>query len=311
MVGHVNGHQTENGEMGGASLISAALPANPADCSDLQTALLLWCGKIAKDATGARGLTTLHEACADMATRVPPFHSFRTTVIGTLLRCADDHLGDRHSAEAIDTIFLKVFPDQVADDGASNADMDATVVAIDKCSETIAEIARLAKLSSVEYDRERSGAAKRLGIRATTLDDEVKARRGGADVKGQGRTFELPEFEPWPEAVNGAALLLEATAAIRQFLAMPDGAAEIVALWILHTHCFDCFLHSPRLAITSPEKGCGKTTLLDVAARLVARPLSTSNATVSAIFRVVGWPSRALLIDEADTSRRTTNCGGS
>ncbi len=301
MVGYVNGHKTDNGETHRVSLISAALPANPADCSDLQTALLLWCGKIAKDATGARGLTTLQEACADMAKRLPRFHSFRTTVIGTLLRCADDHLGDRHSAAAIDTIFLKVFPDQVADDYASNADLDATAVAIDTCSETIAEIARLAKLSSVEYDRERSGAAKRLGIRAATLDVEVKARRGGVDVKGQGRPFELPEIEPWPEALDGAALLLDITAAIRQFVVMPDGAAEIVALWILHTHCFDCFMHSPRLAITSPEKGCGKTTLLDVAARLVARPLSTSNATVSAIFRVVEMAQPTLLIDEADT----------
>jgi len=286
MVGYVNGYQADSAATHDVSSIGVTLPANPADCSDLQTALLLWCGRIAKDATGERGLTTLHEACADMAARVSPLHTFRTTVIDTLLRCADDHLGDRHSAEAIDMIFLKVFPDQVADDYANNADLDATAVAIDSSSETIAELARLAKLSSVEYDRERSGAAKRLGIRATTLDDEIKARRGGSEVKGQGRPFELPEIEPWPEALDGAALLLDVTAAIRQFVVMPDGAAEIVALWMLHTHCFDCFMHSPRLAITSPEKGCGKTTLLDVAARLVARPLATSNATVSAIFRV-------------------------
>ena len=141
-------------------------------------------------------------------------------MIGTLLRRADDHLGNRHSVAAIDTIFLKVFPDQVADDCASNTDLDATAVAIDTCSETIAEIARLAKLSSVEYDRERSGAAKRLGIRATTLDVEVKARRGVVDVKGQGRPFELPGIEPWPEALEGAALLLEVTATIRQFVVM-------------------------------------------------------------------------------------------
>jgi hypothetical protein len=36
---------------------------------------------------------------------LPGVDSFWTIVIGTLLRCADDHLGDRHSAAAIDTIF--------------------------------------------------------------------------------------------------------------------------------------------------------------------------------------------------------------
>ena len=74
-----------------------------------------------------------------------------------------------------------------------------------------------------------------------------------------------------------------------------------LALWAVHTHCFNCFGHSPRAAITSPEKGCGKTTLLDLLAPLVARALSTSNATVSSIFRIVELEAPTLLIDEADT----------
>ena len=69
----------------------------------------------------------------------------------------------------------------------------------------------------------------------------------------------------------------------------------------MHTHCFNCFAHSPRAAITSPEKGCGKTTTLDVLECLVSRPLSTANATVSAIFRIVEQATPTLLIDEADT----------
>ena len=74
-----------------------------------------------------------------------------------------------------------------------------------------------------------------------------------------------------------------------------------MALWALHTHVFDCFNHSPRLAITSPEKGCGKTTALDVLRELVARPLPTSNVTVSAVFRTIEIANPTLLIDEADT----------
>jgi putative DNA primase/helicase len=111
----------------------------------------------------------------------------------------------------------------------------------------------------------------------------------------------LPEPEPWPKSVNGAEFLDRLAASIRRYVVMPDHAADIAALWVLHTYLLDCFGISPRLAITSPEKGCGKTTLLDVLSRLVMRPLPTANATASAIFRVVEMQQPTLLIDEADT----------
>ncbi len=69
----------------------------------------------------------------------------------------------------------------------------------------------------------------------------------------------------------------------------------------LHTFLLDCFVVSPRLAITSPEKGCGKTTLLDVLSHLVLRALSTASVTTAAVFRVVEMQRPTLLIDEADT----------
>lgn len=122
--------------------------------------------------------------------------------------------------------------------------------------------------------------------------------RAGAE---EGRKARPCAIEPWAESVNGAELLNEAVKEIRRYVIMPTGMAEIVALWSVHTHCFDHFMHSPRLAIVSPEKGCEKTTLLDVLGRLVARPLLTSNATAAAIFRVVEQSRPTLLIDEADT----------
>jgi energy-coupling factor transporter ATP-binding protein EcfA2 len=39
-------------------------------------------------------------------------------------------------------------------------------------------------------------------------------------------------------------------------------AADAIALWVLHTWLVNNFNMSPRLAIASPTKGCGKTTLL-------------------------------------------------
>jgi putative DNA primase/helicase len=82
---------------------------------------------------------------------------------------------------------------------------------------------------------------------------------------------------------------------------MAAAAVTAVALWIVHTYVLDCFMISPRLAITSPEKRCGKTTLLDVLSRLVNKPLSTAHITTSAAFRIVEMHRPTLLVDEADT----------
>ncbi|HZR62653.1 MAG TPA: DUF3631 domain-containing protein, partial [Xanthobacteraceae bacterium] len=164
------------------------------------------------------------------------------------------------------------------------------------------EIRRLAKLSVIEYERERKSAAERLNVRAAILDRLVGAERDKLNDDGkQGHALTLPEPEPWPESVNGAELLTALATSIRRHVVMFDHAADTAALWVVHTQLLDCSGISPRLAITSPEKGCGKTTALDVVSRLVRRPLSTANASAAAIFRVVELQRPTLLIDEADT----------
>jgi putative DNA primase/helicase len=127
------------------------------------------------------------------------------------------------------------------------------------------EILRLADLAPLEYERERTEAAKVLGMRTRILDGAVAAARADTEyTKGRGRPLELPNIEPWPGAVDGAELLNNIVKAIACHLIAPEGSTEAMALWAVHTHAFDRFTHSPRLAITSPERGCGKTTALCV-----------------------------------------------
>jgi hypothetical protein len=118
---------------------------------------------------------------------------------------------------------------------------------------------------------------------------------------GKGRPLNLPAPEPWPEPVNGAALVPELTGAILKYVVLTENDALAVAMWILHAYCFDAFACTPRLAITAPEKRCGKTTLLDVIGLLVPRPLSTANISAAATFRTIEAVRPTLLIDEADT----------
>ena len=120
----------------------------------------------------------------------------------------------------------------------------------------------------------------------------------------KGAPFPFLKPEPWPEPVDGAALLDSIAEAIRRFVVLSDHCRDTAALWALHSCLIDCFLVSPRLAISSPAKQCGKTTLLDVLACLVLRPLPTANVTSSAVFRVVEAHRPTLLVDEADTFLR-------
>jgi hypothetical protein len=73
-----------------------------------------------------------------------------------------------------------------------------------------------------------------------------------------------------------------------------------VALWALHTHIYDRFMVTPRLALRSPVADFGKTTLLDILSRLTARPAKFDAITTAALYRLIDQTHPTLLIDEAD-----------
>jgi putative DNA primase/helicase len=162
------------------------------------------------------------------------------------------------------------------------------------------EIARLAALSPLDYDRERSAAAERLGVRVTTLDEMVKAARPAPEA-ATGRAVGLPEVEPWPSPVSAGELFDDLTQTIRRHVVLPEAAAVAIAGWVLHTYVYEQFQHTPRLAITSPAKRCGKSTLLDVLRATCRRPLKADSISAAGTFRTVEALSPVtLLIDEAD-----------
>lgn len=119
------------------------------------------------------------------------------------------------------------------------------------------------------------------------------------------RDGQLPKsMEPvelWSDPVDGEALLTAIRNSLRSYMALPAHAAETVALWVLHSHCHDVAEHSPILAIQSPEKRCGKTTLLNILGRLVPVPLPAANVTTPVIFRAIERFQPTLLLDEVET----------
>jgi putative DNA primase/helicase len=162
-------------------------------------------------------------------------------------------------------------------------------------------VARLAALPALEYDQIREAEAARLKVRVVTLDEAVKKARGQSGAEDSTSPDFLTDPEPWPEPVNADKLLDDITHVARAHLVLPKGAAEVIALWVLHAHAHHCSGISPVLGITSPTPECGKTTCLTLLGALVPRACPTSNITAAALFRTVEKRRPTLLIDEADT----------
>ncbi len=162
---------------------------------------------------------------------------------------------------------------------------------------------RLAMLPPMDYDRIRTSEAERLGVRVGTLDSEVGKRRPAdvAQTAGQGQPFVLNDPTPWPNPVDGVDLLDALVAAFERYIALPQHAAQALALWVLHAFSLSVATSNPRLAITSPQKCCGRTTLVAILSKLVPRPLPAANITPAAVYRATEACTPTLLLDEADT----------
>lgn len=161
-------------------------------------------------------------------------------------------------------------------------------------------IARLAKLSAVEYARVRKSEAEKLGVPVTALDEDVKRARPRAAAESLGQEISFEEIEPWPDPVDTTELLDDLVEIIGRHVVLSDPAVTATALWVLFTYVQQKARVSPILAIESPDMRCGKTTLLRLLDGLIARPLAVSNISAASLFRVVEQYEPSLLIDEAD-----------
>ena len=87
---------------------------------------------------------------------------------------------------------------------------------------------------------------------------------------------------------------------MKSHVVLRDDQGDAIAFWILHTWCVNEFSVSPRLAVTSPTKGCGKTTVLRLLNVLTRRPKRAGSISPPALFRVVEAYQPTILLDETE-----------
>jgi hypothetical protein len=84
------------------------------------------------------------------------------------------------------------------------------------------------------------------------------------------------------------------------YVALTPTQRVAVVLWILHAHIYDRFQVTPRLALVSPVRGCGKTVLLSLIETLAPKPEKSDAITPAAIYHLIDRKHPTLLIDEVD-----------
>jgi hypothetical protein len=88
---------------------------------------------------------------------------------------------------------------------------------------------------------------------------------------------------------------------IRKYAVMTPAQLMLLALWVQHTHAVGCAEQTPYPIITSPEKQCGKTRLMETLALLVARPWLSITPSEAVVYRYIDAKMPTMLLDEADT----------
>ena len=170
----------------------------------------------------------------------------------------------------------------------------------------VVEIESLAALDPINYEVARAKAAKRLDMRTHILDGAVAKKRRELGLEtgkvddGQGRAVKIADVLPWDEPVTGDQIAETLAAAVKCYAVLPEAAADAVALWTLHTWLVKDFGISPRLAVTSPTKGCGKTTVLRFLSKVVRRPKRAGSISPPALFRAIEQFQPTILLDETE-----------
>src|SRR5215467_6537105 len=86
------------------------------------------------------------------------------------------------------------------------------------------------------------------------------------------REIDDPENTPEHVPLDGDLLLQQVNEFLARYLVCSEHQRNLMALWVLHTHCYYVAHVTPYLAIQSTRKQSGKSLCLHLLKMLSARP---------------------------------------
>jgi hypothetical protein len=159
----------------------------------------------------------------------------------------------------------------------------------------------LAKMpKGIKFARERKRLAELLDVNLSDIDAEIEARR--AEAEGAAPLHGHWLVEPWPEPVDGDALIRDIIRKLHKHVVCSHDDALAIALWIMLAWVHDgVATHSPVLDVTSAEPMSGKSTTLGLIAFLAPRCLPSVEISEAGLFRSIELWQPSFAIDEFDT----------
>lgn len=146
-----------------------------------------------------------------------------------------------------------------------------------------------------------------LGIQR--IHDDTKLTKGTIKKQLEAMTprkndAEQPtdaDAEPWADDVDGEALADDIERTINKYIHLAGNESPQLTLWIFMSYLVDRLNIMPKLALNSPIKRCGKTTLLELLEAFCCNAKAVSNISPAAVFRWIEQIAPTLMIDEVDT----------
>jgi DNA polymerase-1 len=144
-----------------------------------------------------------------------------------------------------------------------------------------------------------------LGTDAGVIETWLLQAFHQARQEAEARAQAVKETEALLDGIEveppaGPELLRATEDLLRQYVVFSRPQdAFVTTLWTGHTWVSDRMGYSPRLAVLSPAKRCGKTVLLSILARIVRNPLMAADVSAAYLVRAIDALKPTLLLDEA------------
>ena len=150
----------------------------------------------------------------------------------------------------------------------------------------------------LEFDRRIRDAAKELDVSRKALESEITKRREDAQA---APLYGHWIVEPAPGPVDGSSLLRDIIKRLKRHVIIRDDNALAIALWIVLSWAHDAVTHSPILNVTSAEPESGKSTTLNLIARLMPKCIASVEVSEAALYRAIERWHPSFCFDEFDS----------
>jgi hypothetical protein len=109
------------------------------------------------------------------------------------------------------------------------------------------------------------------------------------------------DVAPWDTRIDGLVLATSIEELFKKHLVLSPAGLVTAVLWVFMSYFIEVITTNPFLGVTSPEKRCGKTTMLEILYQLTRRPIHAANVSSAVVYRTIDKYCPTFLLDELDT----------